>query len=130
MKKKYLAAIFVILIFSCKKENVTLYQNLVGKWDWKISYDIYGGKMIPTLPSKSIITFNLNKTFINKSVCIIGNSLDGQYEIKNTENADIIILKSQNYMPDTFKIEINGSHLLLTATPKNYSWKNEFSKIE
>ena len=130
MKKKYLVAIFVILIFSCKKENVTLYQNLVGKWDWKISYDTNGGKMIPTLPSKSIITFNLNKTFINKSVCIIGNSLDGQYEIKNTENADIIILKSQNYMPDTFKIEINGSHLLLTATPKNYSWKNEFSKTE
>ena len=131
--KIILTSISILLLFtisSCKKETDVLFNNeIIGDWVWKSSEASNGTKIFPNDSSVSYhILFKTDKSFLNTASCIIGGQQEGIYDIVGSGNDKKVVLMSQNYKPDSFKILMANNYLVLIEYFDNYSWSHAFYK--
>lgn len=130
--KYFLSAILafsIVSISSCSKDTTIINNAIFGEWHWKSSLSSNGTQMVSNDSSKVFnIILNTDFSFTNSSFCVIGGPTEGTFEISGTGAAQLLILKSQNSRPDTFKITLNNNNLTLTETFDSYSWFHDFNK--
>jgi hypothetical protein len=119
MKNIILLLITFCCLASCKKEDTMNSNELFGEWHWKKSFGGAEGSTFTATPNgtaPTLILFNKNNTFENKSACLLPGPSKANFELSTHSGIEglskIMILFSQNNR-DTFYLKISGSHLIL-----------------
>jgi hypothetical protein len=122
-------------LLPCKKEDTMNSDELVGEWHWKKSYGGAEGSAFTATPNgnaPTLIMFNKDKTFENKSACLLPGPSKANFELSTNSGIEglskIMILFSQNNR-DTFYFKISGSHLILREKT-NYNQDLIFHEFE
>jgi hypothetical protein len=136
MKYLILIVVFSFFISSCHKEIQSAKDDIVGEWNWQISHgkDNRGGAFsaVPNGSMPTLVYFDQDGNFENKSACLLPGPMKGNFEIKNLKESGkktrILILKSHDQR-DTFNLDLTANAMILSERNRGgFTGIHEFGK--